>query len=107
MGAGIAAEHQPQHQPEHGNDEHPEQGGAHRPGGALASQDHEDDGHDGQPKLERQIQTPVVPTAVEMATFENPKLPNIRKVIPTATAPPAGTVFEMAEDVWVSKNPCR
>ena len=54
MGAGIVAEHQPQHQPEHGNEEHPEQGGAHRPGGALASQYHEDDGHDGQPELERQ-----------------------------------------------------
>ena len=61
----------------------------------------------GNPSLNAKIQTPVVPTAVETATFENPKLPNIRKVIPTATAPPAGTVFEMAEDVWVSKNPCR
>ena len=50
---------------------------------------------------------PVVATAVLIATVENPKLPNMPNVIPMATAPPAGTVFEIAVEVWVSMNPCQ
>ena len=42
-----------------------------------------------------------------MAVVENPNEPNIANVIPIATAPPAGTVFEIALVVWVSVNPSR
>ena len=61
----------------------------------------------GNPNLKAIFHSPVVNTAVVMATVENQKLANIRKVMPMATAEPAGTVLEIAVEVWVSIKPCQ
>ena len=61
----------------------------------------------GSASLAPRFQMPVVMTAVVMSTPEKPKEENILYVMAIATAPPAGTVFEMAAVVSVWRNPSK